>query len=52
MNPNTDLKGFVFNSSVLPDLQQKAEKLGEVIGEDHPDFIQRMYEKTSKKAKL
>lgn len=51
-NPNNDFKGYVFNKAVLPDLQQKAEKFGEQIGEDHPQFIQKMYEKTNKKAKL
>lgn len=51
-NPNQNFKGLVFNSTIHPELVEATEKLGEQIGDDHPDFIAKMHDKTSKKRKL
>jgi hypothetical protein len=51
-NPNTNFKGLVFNPYAQPEFNNLTEKLGEQIGEDHPDFINAMFDKTSKKRKL
>lgn len=51
-NPNQTFKGLVFNDKIHPELARMTESLGEQIGDDHPDFILKMHESTSKKRKL